>query len=36
MNKATYARYPKRSDYTENKLWNFYIVGEELPEQREA
>ena len=26
--------YQKRSDYKENEIWEFYILGEELPEKR--
>lgn len=28
--------YQTRSDYTENEIWDFYILGEELPEKREV
>lgn len=24
--------YPKRSDYAENEIWRFHIVGELVPE----
>jgi len=27
--------YPERSDYKENYMWNYYIVGNGLTEQQE-
>lgn len=27
--------YPERSDYRENKIWRYHIVGKELLEQEE-
>ena len=32
MNESRYDRYQKRSDTEENRLWDFHIVGEKLPE----
>jgi hypothetical protein len=28
--------YPERSDYTENEIWKYYIIGEELQDPKEA
>lgn len=27
--------YPERSDYAENEIWKYYIVGEELQEVKQ-
>lgn len=29
------ARYPERSDVDENRIWEYYIVGEELQEAKQ-
>ena len=34
--KDTCTIYQTRSDYKENEIWDFYILGEELPEKPEV
>jgi len=32
MNESKYSRYQNRHDIEENRLWDYHIVGEALPE----
>lgn len=32
MNESEYSRYENKHDIDENRLWEYYIVGQALPE----